>query len=328
MPIQFRCVHCGQMLSISSRKMGSTVNCPACTEPIRVPGEVEPTAQLEQVKATASGNTPTVPVPASSRPAAAAVAPAKAPAPASSPNLWTDEEEDDEDAPRGVRDSRIANDGLDMTPMVDVTFQLLIFFMITASFVTQKSLQTSAPEPEDDAGQVTMQVEEDDQAPVIVAIAEDGSILIDDFPVEPQRRAGDLDRQDRCGKQDQPGDRSRIQRPARHGDSGDGLRNQCRDAEYSQDVPQGRMTDSLTVSRSLPQSTPLRRSHSMALLEVTHLTGDVERRDLYKRQPMTIGSHSSCDLRIDEKGVERIHCRISWNKENWKRSQLANRRWN
>lgn len=55
----------------------------------------------------------------------------------------------------------------------------------------------------------------------------------------------------------------------------------------------------------------------MALLEVTHLTGDVERRDLYKRQPMTIGSHSSCDLRIDEKGVERIHCRISWNKDNW-----------
>ena len=185
MPIQFRCMQCGQMLSISSRKMGSTVNCPACTEPIRVPGEVEPTAQLEQVKATASGNTPTVPVPASSRPAAAAVAPAKAPAPASSPNLWADEEEDDEDAPRGVRDSRIANDGLDMTPMVDVTFQLLIFFMITASFVTQKSLQTSPPEPDDEAGQVAMQVEEDDQAPVIVGIAEDGSIVIDEFPVEP-----------------------------------------------------------------------------------------------------------------------------------------------
>jgi biopolymer transport protein ExbD len=69
--------------------------------------------------------------------------------------------------------------------MVDVTFQLLIFFMITASFVTQKSLQTSPPEPDDEAGQVAMQVEEDDQAPVIVGIAEDGSIVIDDFPVEP-----------------------------------------------------------------------------------------------------------------------------------------------
>jgi biopolymer transport protein ExbD len=176
-------MHCGQMLSISSRKMGSTVNCPACTEPIRVPGEVDPTAQLDQVKATASANTPAVPAPAPSRPAAATV-PAKASVPAKSPNLWADEEED-EDAPRGMRDSRIANDGLDMTPMVDVTFQLLIFFMITASFVTQKSLQTSPPEPDDEAGQVAMQVEEDDQAPVIVGIAEDGSIVIDDFPVEP-----------------------------------------------------------------------------------------------------------------------------------------------
>ncbi len=55
----------------------------------------------------------------------------------------------------------------------------------------------------------------------------------------------------------------------------------------------------------------------MALLEIIHLTGDVERRDLYKRQPMTIGSHSSCDLRIDEEGVEIMHCRISWNKDNW-----------
>ena len=55
----------------------------------------------------------------------------------------------------------------------------------------------------------------------------------------------------------------------------------------------------------------------MALLEIIHLTGDVERRDLYKRQPMTIGSHSSNDLRIDEKGVEILHCRIFWNKDNW-----------
>lgn len=55
----------------------------------------------------------------------------------------------------------------------------------------------------------------------------------------------------------------------------------------------------------------------MALLEIIHLTGDVERRDLYKRQPMTIGSHSSNDLRIDEEGVEVMHCRISWNKDCW-----------
>lgn len=183
MPIQFRCNHCGKMLSISSRKIGSTVNCPACTEPIRVPGEVDPTTQLQKIPPApkASASAPA----ASSSEKSLAAAPKSVPAPAAPVrNLWADEDED-EDAPRGVREARISGDGLDMTPMVDVTFQLLIFFMITASFVTQKSLQTTPPEPKDDAGQVTMQVEEDDNAPVIVSIADDGSMLIDDFPIEP-----------------------------------------------------------------------------------------------------------------------------------------------
>lgn len=35
----------------------------------------------------------------------------------------------------------IPEDELDMTPMVDVTFLLLIFFMVTASFTLQKSLE-------------------------------------------------------------------------------------------------------------------------------------------------------------------------------------------
>ena len=36
---------------------------------------------------------------------------------------------------------------LNMTPMVDVTFLLLIFFMITASFVMQRSLTMPDPSP-------------------------------------------------------------------------------------------------------------------------------------------------------------------------------------
>jgi len=43
---------------------------------------------------------------------------------------------------------------MDMTPMVDVTFLLLIFFMITASFAMQKSLEFPNPEEkESDATQ-------------------------------------------------------------------------------------------------------------------------------------------------------------------------------
>lgn len=40
---------------------------------------------------------------------------------------------------------------MDLTPMVDVTFLLLIFFMITASFTLQKSLEVPAPDPDDGA---------------------------------------------------------------------------------------------------------------------------------------------------------------------------------
>ena len=43
---------------------------------------------------------------------------------------------------------------MDMTPMVDVTFLLLIFFMITASFAMQKSLEfPSSKQKESDAAQ-------------------------------------------------------------------------------------------------------------------------------------------------------------------------------
>lgn len=55
----------------------------------------------------------------------------------------------------------------------------------------------------------------------------------------------------------------------------------------------------------------------MALLEIIFVTGEIERRDLYKRQPMSIGSHPTNDLRIDESGVEIMHARVSWNKESW-----------
>jgi TolA-binding protein/outer membrane protein assembly factor BamB len=52
----------------------------------------------------------------------------------------------------------------------------------------------------------------------------------------------------------------------------------------------------------------------MPFLEITHLTGDTEQRPLEKRQPVSIGSHASNDVRIDEEGVDPLHCRISWSK--------------
>lgn len=53
----------------------------------------------------------------------------------------------------------------------------------------------------------------------------------------------------------------------------------------------------------------------MPYLEILHLTGEIERRELSKTQPVSIGRLASNDIVIDEDEVERIHARISWNKE-------------
>lgn len=82
-------------------------------------------------------------------------------------------DEDDELPPRAKR----KEEELDMTPMVDVTFLLLIFFMVTASFSLQKSIEM--PRQQTDAPSTNVQeVEEEDQDMVTVQIDEFGSFLV------------------------------------------------------------------------------------------------------------------------------------------------------
>jgi biopolymer transport protein ExbD len=80
------------------------------------------------------------------------------------------DDHDEEDDQVLVRSKR-AGEEMDMTPMVDVTFLLLIFFMVTAAFSLQKSIvmprqQTDAPstsvveEESEDLDMVEVQVDE------------------------------------------------------------------------------------------------------------------------------------------------------------------------
>jgi len=82
---------------------------------------------------------------------------------------------------------------LDMTPMVDVTFLLLIFFMITASFNLNKTLQFPPPEPDEEGAQQTVQTLEDFEADsIIVEIDEKNTIYVDDEPVSDPAHLADL----------------------------------------------------------------------------------------------------------------------------------------
>jgi len=73
------------------------------------------------------------------------------------------------------------DDDLDMTPMVDVTFLLLIFFMVTAAFSLQKSLEVPPPDKQEGATQspTIEEVQQDDDY-VIVRIDADNSVWVND----------------------------------------------------------------------------------------------------------------------------------------------------
>jgi biopolymer transport protein ExbD len=93
-----------------------------------------------------------------------------------------DEFEEEEDGFHLTR-RPIDESGLDMTPMVDVTFLLLIFFMITAAFSIQKSMETEAPEPDDEGAAQMPSMDDLANDSVIVEIDENDVIFIDDAQV-------------------------------------------------------------------------------------------------------------------------------------------------
>ena len=61
---------------------------------------------------------------------------------------------------------------MDMTPMVDVTFLLLIFFMVTAAFSLQKSLELPKPAKDEPSTNAIQEDPEEDPSSVTVFIDE------------------------------------------------------------------------------------------------------------------------------------------------------------
>ena len=75
---------------------------------------------------------------------------------------------------------RSEEEDLDMTPMVDITFLLLIFFMVTAAFSLQKSIEVPPPDQEESARQTESIEDFDEDDYVIVRIDRDNTIWVND----------------------------------------------------------------------------------------------------------------------------------------------------
>ena len=174
MSIEVTCLECGSSHHVNNRLAGRRVRCPNCETAVHVPelevelnsdaedtDQAEEFAEVEVIEAAPIVVEQPVLVPriTSTEPASAE--------PASVEDQHADEDEDDEVLERKPRPEA----EMDMTPMVDVTFLLLIFFMVTAAFSLQKSIemprqQTDAPstsvveEESEDLDMVELQVDE------------------------------------------------------------------------------------------------------------------------------------------------------------------------
>jgi biopolymer transport protein ExbD len=80
-----------------------------------------------------------------------------------------------------------ADEEMDLTPMVDVTFLLLIFFMITAAFALQKSLEVPPVQDRETAAAMTVDDLEEDS--IVVRVDADNIFWISTPAAPEEQRA-------------------------------------------------------------------------------------------------------------------------------------------
>ena len=66
--------------------------------------------------------------------------------------------------------------GLDLTPMLDIVFIMLIFFIVTTSFVKESGIEVNRPNAET--------AERNEKGNILVAISENNEIYMDRRKVE------------------------------------------------------------------------------------------------------------------------------------------------
>lgn len=174
MGIKIQCPSCKKIRAVNDRLLGREISCPDCGRSIQVPSkekidatrkaqqeERQLTERLERQLAAIEGIAPR---------SAGAVRGAGNAVRVGQSNV----ELEDEVGEQFARSRTIvASDEMDMTPMVDVTFLLLIFFMITASFSIQKSIQRPA-QKSDQASSRPLVVEDKDNPDIV-------TVQVDEF---------------------------------------------------------------------------------------------------------------------------------------------------
>ena len=87
---------------------------------------------------------------------------------------------------RKRRSGATDDSGVDLTPMLDVVFIMLIFFIVTASFVKEAGIDVNRPDAQT--------AEKKQQGNILIAIAENGQIWVDGRQVDPRSLRANIER--------------------------------------------------------------------------------------------------------------------------------------
>lgn len=71
------------------------------------------------------------------------------------------------------------NSEIDLTPMLDVVFIMLIFFIVTASFVKESTIDVNMPDPQEN-----QQQSDDDNSAIVVTVRANDEIWMDDRRID------------------------------------------------------------------------------------------------------------------------------------------------
>jgi biopolymer transport protein ExbD len=179
MSFVFVCPHCETRHRAADAAEGRRIRCPACQQVVEVTradgdeqlaaaatGEAEPTWGVR----TVTQSSPSYSGSGSRREARPGLpSPRSAPPPGLPP---------EPPVQFGAERKKSSEAEMDMTPMVDVTFLLLIFFMVTAAFSLQKSLETPKPDPSDQPSTEVVESIDDNPDYITILVDENNTFYV------------------------------------------------------------------------------------------------------------------------------------------------------
>jgi biopolymer transport protein ExbD len=173
MAISFHCPTCNATRSAHELLAGRKVRCPRCDALVDVPNESfeseEDGKQTVAIMPDESDATGTVMLEAVDTEPMEVTEIIEGPTVAGSETSSAQFSQEEDVAPTPMKKRELEDTEMDLTPMVDVTFLLLIFFIVTAAFTLQKSLEVPVPNP-DEASETVVDEEEDESDLVTVQI--------------------------------------------------------------------------------------------------------------------------------------------------------------